>query len=301
MSLKILNLYKVKILSEVCKTGSYRIASRNLFITPSAVSKAIRSLEIEWKLKLVESSGNSVKVTDEAKQLAVLTASLLQANDELCNRLNELNGASAKNVLRMGSGGSHSKIILNQLLTYWLLSVPALEYEVTTSNSFEVLAQVDKGELDCGVVSGKVPDDVNSILLFKDTISLYGHRTHPLADANLSLNELIYPICLREKGSSTRKYLEDFILENNIKFMRTLQTGKNEELTDHVCQSDDALQFMSDYYYKHSHWKDNYMKIQCNEVAIPISIYFITRKGFPFDELTQLTENYTFQEEILAS
>ncbi|WP_121196583.1 helix-turn-helix domain-containing protein [Mucilaginibacter gracilis] len=65
MNAKIINLFKIKVLSEVCKTNSYLTASKNLYITPSAVSKIIKGLETEWNMCLVNSTGNSIKVTPQ--------------------------------------------------------------------------------------------------------------------------------------------------------------------------------------------------------------------------------------------
>jgi len=300
MNAKILNLFKIKVLSEVCKTNSYRAASKNLYITPSAVSKIIKSLEIEWNIQLVQSTGNSIKVTAQAEHLANLAANLLQANNEFADQLSLLNERNSTAVLQIGSGGSHSKVIMNKLLEFFERSFPKLEYDVVTNNSAEILNFVEKGELDCGIVSGMVPDHVDKDLIYNDNISLYAHYKHPLASAIISLKDIKYMICLREKGSSTRLYVEQFLAEHHIQFQNTKQTGKNDELTDHLCKTQDALQFISDFYYRNSNWNKEYVKIQCSEVLIPISVYFISRKNFPFTKLQKHMRSRAFQEEILA-
>lgn len=301
MDYKIQNLYKIKVLSEVCKTNSYLIASKNLHVSPSAVSKIIKSLEAEWNIKLVQSKGNSIKVTERAEQLARLSTNLLQANDDFNSHLNLLRGGNDISVLQIGSGGSHTKILMNRLLTFFQLSYPKLEYEVITNNSTEILERVEKGELDCGIVSGTVPEQIDKELIFEDNISLYAHRNHPLALASLALKDLNYPVCVRENGSATRLYVEEFLSSRQIQLPQIKQTGKNDELTEHLCQTQNALQFLSDFYYQNSHWNKDFVKIQCSEVVIPIPVYFITRSNFPFVKLKRLLRNGDFQEEILAS
>jgi len=182
MNDKILNLFKIKVLSEVCKTNSYKIASKNLYITPSAVSKIIKGLEKEWNLQLVDSKGNGVKVSAQAEHLANLAAKLLQANDDFTSELSCLNGRNSSGVLQIGSGGSHSKLIMNKLLASFLKLFPGLEYEVVTNNSADILRSVDNGELDCGIVSGQVSDPISKEKIYQDTISLYPYHTHPLAE-----------------------------------------------------------------------------------------------------------------------
>ena len=90
MSERTLNLFKIKVLAEVCKTNSYRITTNNLHITPSAVSKIIKRPEKEWNLPLVASKGNSIIVNAQAEQLARLADKLLTAVSEFIGSSNEL-------------------------------------------------------------------------------------------------------------------------------------------------------------------------------------------------------------------
>ena len=298
---KILNLFKIKVLSEVCKTNSYRISAKNLHLTPSAVSKIIKGLEKDWNLQLVESKGNSIKVNAQAEQLAGLAVKLLEASDEFNVHLSLLNSLSSTAILKIGSGSSHTKIIMNRMLESFMKYFPDLEYEVVAINSAEILRAVEGGELDCGIVSGLVPDQVNKVSIYKDNISLYAYHKHPLAVKEVSLSAINYPFCLREKGSSTRFYVEHFLAEQEIQLLSSIQTGKNDELTDHLCKTQNALQFLSDFYYLNSHWNKEYVKIKCIDLHIPIPVYFITRKNFPFTKLKKRISSISWQDEILAS
>jgi DNA-binding transcriptional LysR family regulator len=301
MQPKDLNLFKIKVLSEVCKANSYLIASKNLYVTPSAISKIIKGLEKEWNLQLVDSKGNNIKVTEQAKQLAALSAKLLQASDELTSQIWLLNGQNNDKTLQIGSGGSHSKLIMNKLLVSFLKSFPDLVYDVVTNNSAEILRAVENGELDCGIVSGVVPDRINKEKIYQDYISLYAFHTHPLAGIEMSLKDINYPVCLREKGSSTRSYVEQLLAEQDINLQNYKQTGKNDELTDHLCKTENAMQFLSDFYYRNSHWNKEYVKVKCKDVDMPISVYFITRKNFPFAKLKKHVRTAAFQDEISSS
>jgi len=301
MQNKTLNLFKLRVLAEVCKTNSYRTTAKNLFITPSAVSKIIKGLEKDWTLPLVDSKGNSIKVNVKAEKLAGLASVLLEAGDNFNSALFLLSSDNIPATLQIGSGGSHTKIILNRILRSFPKNFPTLEYEVVAINSSEIIRAVESGELDCGIVSGVVPEHINKDLIYEDKISLYGYHLHPLATASVSIKEINYPICLREKGSSTRVYVEQFLTKNNINLLNSKQTGKNDELTDHLCKTKDALQFLSEFYYRNSYWNKEYVKIQCNDLEVPIPVYFITRKNFPLIKLKKHIRSTRFQDDILAS
>jgi DNA-binding transcriptional LysR family regulator len=301
MDHKILNLHKIKVLSEVCKTNSYRIVSKNLYLSPSAISKIIKSLEVEWHVNLVQSTGNSIKVTEQAEVLAVIAEKMLEANDEFNNALAQLKGRSPAAILQIGSGATHSRIIMNRLMASFLNSYTDFEYEVVTCNSAEIFRAFKNDELNCGVVSGALPNHINKDLIYEDNISLYAHQQHPLAAKKVKLDEICYPICLREKGSSTRLFVEQYLADKGRKLHNTKQTGKNDELTGHLCKTLNAVQFLSDFYYRNSHWKDEYVKIDCDDLVIPIPVYFITCKNFPFPMLRKHVQSLSFQDEILAS
>lgn len=301
MQPKILNLFKIKVVSEVCKTNSYKTAANNLHITPSAVSKIIKSLEDEWNLQLVRSTGNSIKVTGDALKLLDAVTDLLHANDRLVCQLSDINSQHVAPYVKFGSGGSHTKIITTRLLAFILPSFPNLEFEVTANNSAEVLKAVENGELDCGIVSGILPENLDKHFIFEDKISLYAFREHPLVGTPALLKELNFPICFREKGSSTRTSVEHFLSEQQIQLQQIKQTGKNDELTDHLCRTQNAMQFLSDFYYQKSHWKNEYVKIACQELLITIPVFFVTRKKFPFTKLKTYIQQLPFQQEILAT
>ncbi|WP_121196581.1 LysR family transcriptional regulator substrate-binding protein [Mucilaginibacter gracilis] len=115
------------------------------------------------------------------EQLIGAAASLLQANDEFVNLLSSINGLNNKTILQIGSGASHSKIVMNRLLASLTASFPGLEYDVITNNSAEIIKSIEEGQLDCGIVSATVPESIDRQLIYQDKISLYAYHRHPLA------------------------------------------------------------------------------------------------------------------------
>ncbi|AYL94951.1 LysR family transcriptional regulator [Mucilaginibacter celer] len=301
METKILNLFKIKVLSEVCKNNSYKITAANLHITASAVSKIIKSLEGEWGIQLVNSTGNNIKLTDKARQLENGMADLLKVNDLLLKDILQLSGKHSEASIRFGSGGSHTKIVTGRLLPLVIQAFPDINFEVKANNSGEAVNAIVAGELDCGIVSGELPDSLDRHFIFDDQISLYAHRDNPLVKSSVSLNEISYPICLREKGSSTRTAVEKFLDQQHISLPVVKQTSNNDELTHHLCKTQHAMLFLPDFYYHNSHWKNEYVKIDCMELPIPIPVYFVTGKGFVFKRLKKFIQQIPFQQEILAT
>lgn len=301
METKVLNLFKIKVLSEVCKTNSYKTVAGNLHITASAVSKIIKGLESEWGIQLVHSTGNNIKLTDKARQLESSMSDLLKANDLLLKDILQLSGKHSDAIVRFGSGGSHTKIITSKLLPLVIEAFPDINFEVKANNSGEAVNAIVAGELDCGIVSGELPPDLDRYFIFEDQISLYAHRDNPLVKSNISLKEIVYPICFREKGSSTRTAVEQFLSQHHINLPKVKQTSNNDELTDHLCKTQDAMLFLPDFYYHNSKWKNEYVKIDCPELPISIPVFFVTGKNFPFKRIKKFIEQVSFQKDILST
>jgi DNA-binding transcriptional LysR family regulator len=65
----ILDSRKLLAFTTLARVGSFTLAARELFITQSAVSHAIKSLEVELDCRLFDRLGRSVKLTPGGHQL----------------------------------------------------------------------------------------------------------------------------------------------------------------------------------------------------------------------------------------
>ena len=65
----ILDSRKLLAFTTLARVGSFTLAARELFITQSAVSHAIKSLESELDCRLFDRLGRSVKLTQAGHQL----------------------------------------------------------------------------------------------------------------------------------------------------------------------------------------------------------------------------------------
>ncbi len=81
-----MNISQLEYLVSAIHLGSYSRAAQEQFVTPRAVSKAIRTLESELGLKLIVSSGKTTSPTD----VGLLIAEEAEAVIPSCrqNRLN---------------------------------------------------------------------------------------------------------------------------------------------------------------------------------------------------------------------
>ncbi|PET74942.1 hypothetical protein CN514_04940 [Bacillus sp. AFS001701] len=87
-----MNIEKLVYLVEVAKTGSFRIASQNLFVSQSAISQSIISIEKKLGLKLFErSKGNGAILTDEGVEIVKIVKELFSKYEELIEKAHLIN------------------------------------------------------------------------------------------------------------------------------------------------------------------------------------------------------------------
>jgi LysR family transcriptional regulator, transcriptional activator of the cysJI operon len=82
----------LKSLMEVVRTGSFSKASENLFVSQSAVSRRIKSLEEEYGCALVDRSGPTIEATGAGKLVITEAAKVLSIEENIVRRLGSLAG-----------------------------------------------------------------------------------------------------------------------------------------------------------------------------------------------------------------
>jgi DNA-binding transcriptional LysR family regulator len=86
----------------VNETGSIRKAAELLYLSPAALSKAIKQFESELGVSLLSPSGRGIVITEEGKELARLAKPHVEGLELLAKGIGKLE-ASRKNQLRLGS------------------------------------------------------------------------------------------------------------------------------------------------------------------------------------------------------
>ena len=198
--------------------GDAHIASKELGISQSAASAAIATIEDIYQVKLFDRVGRSVFLSDLGKRF------LPEAQSAI---------ASAKNATKMlrmlseKTSGSLQIAASQTIASYWLprrLAAfnnrnPAVAINVAMSNTRGVETAVLEGKADIGFVEGKV--NANGLRLLKvdqdQPILVVSPKKWPIVRPSIKEGNIgNLPWIVREKGSGTRRVLEDLIVQNNL-------------------------------------------------------------------------------------
>jgi molybdate transport repressor ModE-like protein len=146
-----LNTHRLRILTEVNRTGSIAGAARDLRISASTVSYQLAQLEKEAGVSLVEREAQSLRLTAAGRRLALRGQEVLALLDSAEKDLLAQSRADT-GLLRIGFFASSGYRLLPQALARFSYRYPAVGLELVEGQPHELADSVRGGELDLLVV-----------------------------------------------------------------------------------------------------------------------------------------------------
>lgn len=195
----------------VVRKKSFTIAAKELFMTQPAISWQIKNLEGEIDLQLIERKERGTKLTEAGKQFYVYAEKIIKAHEQLIEEMKQLK-CMEKGKLIVGASTVPGEYILPAYMSSFKDAYPATDVMVTTTSSDDVVENLISEDIHIGVVGMKVDDSrIESRPFKKDKVIMIVKDGHPLLklDKVCIKDVLAYPIVVREKGSASRRVLED--------------------------------------------------------------------------------------------
>ena len=191
-----LDVKRLRILREVANQGSFSAAGESLFLSQSAVSQQIATLEREVGMQLLDRTREGPKLTDAGRVLVghaeVAIARLEEAERELA-AIAGLEGGE----LRLASFPTASATILTEAVSIFHHRHPAVRLSVADAEPEEALPRLRGGELDLALTFDypSIPKederDLEQTLVLSESMHVALPKNHPLAERQVvSLNEL---------------------------------------------------------------------------------------------------------------
>src|SRR5918996_3037683 len=183
-----LDLKRLRVLAEVARRGSFSAAADALYLSQSAVSQQVATLEREVGMSLLERTNGGPKLTDAGRTLVdhgeAAIARLEEAEQELA-AIAGLEGGE----LRVASFPTASAVLLTEALAEFSGAHPNVRLSVTEAEPEQSLPMLRAAEVDVAVVfdyeslpSSTLEDrDVGIDLLLTESMYLALPKPHPLA------------------------------------------------------------------------------------------------------------------------
>lgn len=236
-----LNLYHI--FYEAARCGNISNASKSLYISQPAVSKAIRKLEDNLSAPLLLRSSRGVKLTEEGellyRQLDTAFRAISSGEEQL-----KRNGELGIGNLSIGVSTTLCKYMLLPYLQEYIRENPHVKVSISCQSTFETIAALNAGSLDIGLVgeserlSGLEFSPLREISdVFVATQSYLDNlRKRAAFESGKELTQReIFPhatLMLLDKKNVTRQYVDKYLLQQNIVIDQQLEVTTMDLLID---------------------------------------------------------------------
>ena len=231
-----INYELYKVFYHVAITLSFSEASKQLFISQSAVSQSIKVLEKKLNQKLFIRSTKRVQLTPEGEILfkhIEPAMNLIKQGENQLLEAHTLNGGQ----LRIGASDTICRYYLVPYLNQFHKQFPHVHIKVTNQTSIACASLLEHGQVDFIVVnypnsalsSTHIPRVINE---FHD-VFVANRQYFPLDDREVSLASLQkYPILMLDRKSTTSEFLHAMFQRSHLDLVPEIELSSNDLLID---------------------------------------------------------------------
>lgn len=227
-------LHQLAIFLRVSQTKSITKTAEEMHLTPPAVSIQLKNFQSQFDLPLTEVINKRLYITDFGQELAKAAENILNEAYAIENKTMEyrgkMNGRLKISVVSTG------KYVIPYFLSGFLSQHEAVELELDVSNKFKVVEHLEKNELDFALVSA-LPQQIKlkKIELMDNKLFMVGSGQEGEGKLKMDKKRIIEgSLIYREKGSSTRQYMEKFMEKSRIQSKKKLELTSNEAVKQAV-------------------------------------------------------------------
>lgn len=231
-----INYELYKVFYYVATSLSFSEASKQLYISQSAVSQSIKTLEKRLNQNLFIRSTKKVRLTPEGEILLrhiEPAINLIQRGENQIVEANTLGGGQ----LRIGASDTICRYFLVPYLNKFHDAYPNVHIKVTNQTSPGCVDLLENGQVDFIVTNypnSRISNTnrIHTIKKFQDVFA--ANRTFfDLEDREFSFEELLdYPILMLDRQSTTSEFLHHLFLQHELDLVPEIELSSNDLLLD---------------------------------------------------------------------
>ncbi len=234
-----MDIHVLELFCRIVESGSFSKAANAAYLTQPTVSGHIKKLEGEVGVRLLDRLGHRATPTKAGDLLYRYAKRILALRQEALQALDELKGG-LKGELILGASSIPGGYLLPPLIGRFRAQYPDISVVLKVSDSKEIIEAVIDGAYEVGAVGAQFDDGRLEYQKFaEDEMVLVVPPTHPWASRrSVRVKELpSQPFLIRERGSGTRKIMEQALEQHNLSmsaFRVTGEMGSNEAIRQSV-------------------------------------------------------------------
>lgn len=235
-----INFEYYKIFYYVAKYNNITRAADELYISQPAVSQVIKQLESSLGGNLFIRTSKGVRLTPEGEVLYKYVARGYEYMSLAESKLKELLTLETGEI-RIGASDMTLKFYLLTYLEEFHKLYPKVKIQVTNVPTPEILEYLKNGKIDFGIGSEPVNEYIGMKVIPVSSVQdvfVANHRFSELKGKSIELKDLEkYPVICLENNTSTRKYVDDFLMKNGVTLNPEFELANSDLIVQFVARS----------------------------------------------------------------
>ena len=249
-----INYELYKVFYHVASSLSFSEASKQLYISQSAVSQSVKALEKKLGQTLFIRSTKKVQLTPEGE---ILLRHIEPAMNLIRRGEAQLvDTTSTGGQIRIGASDTICRYFLVPFLEKFHKEFPNAHIKVTNETSVKCIELLESGQVDCIVIN--YPNShlsnlhsIRKIKNFKD-VFVANNSFSELRNKKVSFREMLdYPILMLEKNTTTSEFLHSLFQQHELDLVPEIELTSNDLLLD-LAKIGLGIAFVPDYCFPQS-------------------------------------------------
>jgi len=235
-----MEIYQLQYFIKTAEVLHFTKAAELCFVTQSGLSQQIKKLEEELGMPLFIRIGKKVQLTEAGSVFLIHAKQVIenvQSGKQAIDDLNEMIGGE----LRIGVTYIFGLLVL-PIVNLFAKRYPNLKIVVEYGSTEPLEQKLLNNELDLVLVisSKEIKETIQKIPLFTSNLVVAVAKTHPLAVLDkISFKKMEeFPLILPVRGFSSREFLDELFLKNNMKPKVSIELNAVHALLQLVEESD---------------------------------------------------------------
>ncbi|MFI7673725.1 LysR family transcriptional regulator [Actinophytocola sp. NPDC049390] len=229
-------LRQLEYLSALAREGHFGRAAEACHVSQPALSAAIRKLEAELDVRIVQRGQRFEGFTPEGKQVLLWAHRILAEQDALRHELASMRGGLS-GVLRIGAIPT-AQTIASLLTTPMFSDHPQVRVSIESLSSREIVHRLAEFDLDIGLtyVDGEPLGTVRVVPLYRERYLLLTPAGGPFAERDsVGWGELVdTPLCLLSSVMQNRRILDRNFAEAGVTVTPSVEADSVSAIYGHV-------------------------------------------------------------------
>ncbi len=225
-----LNFNQLRVFYHAARNLSYTAAANALFITQPAVTAQMKAFEEFCNLKLFKKRRRKIFLTDEGKALFSYAEKIFKYEKEIENVIDEMRELK-RGILILGTTKAYARYFMPLMITTFHENYPEIKIQLNEGSSLDMIYSLLDFKIEVAVIA-KAEDnpEVKFLPFSQEEMAVIVSLKHPLAKKEaISFADLAtLPFIMKEKGSGTRKLVEELFEAEKCTPNILMETGNTE-------------------------------------------------------------------------